>query len=249
MNNKFKYKFNKQDKRDHIFKPTLLSLQSLPNNFIIEPKCGILDQGNLGSCVSNAASIAINVATNGKLLNSRLFLYYCCRDVDGSPIKQDTGASVRGICKAIKYFGITAETNWPYNISQFTRLPALTAFTNQYKINSFSYNFINTGTNLINDIKYSLLSSNVILFGMNVYSSFMTTNVQKTGIVPIPNKTTEQLMGGHCMAIIGYDETKKYIICQNSWGISWGDKGKCYLPYILVKDIQLCSDFTNIKIG
>ena len=246
MNYKLKYNFNKPDPRDYVFKPTI-NVKTPPNTLLV-PVCGVLNQGNLGSCVSNATCLAINIATNGNLINSRLFLYYCCRDADGSDMESDTGSSIRSICKAIKNFGLTAETNWPYDISKFSKLPSLNSFRNQYKINSFLYNFIQNGPNLINDIKNSLISKNVVLFGMKIYSSFMTPYVQNTGIVPIPNTKTEVLMGGHCMAIIGYDETKKYIICQNSWGISWGDKGKCYLPYALIQNNNLCMDFTNIII-
>jgi C1A family cysteine protease len=248
MNYKLKYKFNKPDTRDYIFKPVLLNAKISPTNYIITAKCGILDQGNLGSCVSNASSIAINISTNGNLINSRLFLYYCCRDSDGSNIQQDTGSTVRSICKAIKNYGLTAETNWAYDITKFSKLPSINCFTNQYKINSFIYNFINLGPNLINDIKNSLLSNNVVLFGMYIYSSFMTITVKNTGLVPIPNKTKEKLMGGHCMAIIGFDDIKNSFICQNSWGIKWGDKGKCYIKYKMITDSKLCLDFTNIVI-
>ena len=248
MNYKLKYKFNKPDPRDYIYKPVLSTAKISPTNYIITAKCGVLDQGNLGSCVANATSIAINVATNGNLLNSRLFLYYCCRDADGSNIQQDTGATVRSICKAIKNYGLTEESNWVYDITKFSKLPAIKSFINQYKINSFVYNFINLGPNIVNDIKNSLLENNVVLFGMYVYTSFMTDAVKRTGIVPIPNTTRERITGGHCMAIIGYDDTKKIVICQNSWGLGWGDKGKCYIQYSMIQNSKLCLDFTNIII-
>ena len=179
---------------------------------------------------------------------SRLFIYFCCRNIDGSSSQQDTGTSVRSVCSAIKLFGITAEKNWIYDIKQFNKLPILSAFTNQQKINSFSYKFMISDSTLIPNICIAISLGTQIIFGMNVYSSFMSNSVAKTGIVPIPNRSIEKSEGGHCMAIIGYDNNKKNIICQNSWGVGWGDRGKCYLPFNLIQDKSLCSDFTILTI-
>lgn len=247
MNYKLHYKFNTPDARDHIFKTPPIKTK-LENSLVLTIPCGVLDQGTLGSCVSNATAVSINKNLSGACMPSRLFIYFCCRNIDGSDSKQDTGTSVRSVCSAIKTYGITAETNWAYNITKFTILPTLSAFTNQQKINSFSYKFLVSDSNLLPNICIAISLGTPVIFGMNVYSSFMTSSVAKTGIVPIPNKSIEKLAGGHCMAIIGYDNIKKNIICQNSWGIGWGDSGKCYLPYALVQNISLCSDFTILTI-
>lgn len=41
----------------------------------------------------------------------------------------------------------------------------------------------------------------------------------------------QQYQGNHCVAIVGYDDDKKKLIIQNSWGDKWGDRGYTYYPY------------------
>ena len=39
------------------------------------------------------------------------------------------------------------------------------------------------------------------------------------------------LAGGHCVAIIGYDDAQSCWICKNSWGPGWGDAGFFRIAY------------------
>jgi C1A family cysteine protease len=82
-----------------------------------------------------------------------------------------------------------------------------------------------------------------IIFGFYVYSSFMTNSVANTGIVPLPNISSETLQGGHCMNIIGFDDSKQWFVCANSWGASWGNNGLCYLPYAYLLNSNIAFDF------
>ena len=75
----------------------------------------------------------------------------------------------------------------------------------------------------------------------------MTKQVADTGMVPMPNKETENLEGGHCIIMIGYDNTTKLFQCVNSWGTSWGVNGIFYLPYDYVIDPELSCDFATLK--
>ena len=71
----------------------------------------------------------------------------------------------------------------------------------------------------------------------------MTNSVANNGIVPLPNTNIEQLQGGHCMNLIGFDDSKQWFICANSWGTNWGNKGLCYLPYSYILNSNLAFDF------
>ena len=82
-----------------------------------------------------------------------------------------------------------------------------------------------------------------IIFGMCIYDSFLTDAVASTGIVPMPNLTTEKLLGGHCIVMIGFDNTKSHFICVNCWGTSWGANGFFYLPYDYALNPSLAADF------
>ena len=86
------------------------------------------------------------------------------------------------------------------------------------------------------------------VFGIMVYSSFMSNTTAKNGIVSMPNTKSEKLLGGHCICMVGYDDSTQMFKCANSWGISWGDKGYFYIPYNYVTNPSLANDFciTNV---
>jgi hypothetical protein len=272
INNLYKldYKFQISDKRDFIFSQDLskqnevndntISLETtLPSKFnlyraIYPEQINILDQGQIGSCVSNAFATNISYITKNNNNLCRLLLYALCRIKDNTQLSIDSGTTVRSAGSSIYNYGTCPEIIYPYtqvNIGKYSVLPPLIAFQNSKLFNSYSYTFIQQGTNYLNNIKAVFNTYNVpIIFGFMVYDSFMTYTVSKTGIVPIPNTKTEKLRGGHCMNIIGYDDSKQIFICANSWSILWGNKGFCYMPYQYILNTSLASDlcFLNIVV-
>ena len=64
-----------------------------------------------------------------------------------------------------------------------------------------------------------------------------------TGNMPYPNVNTEQLLGGHAVAIVGYNDATGKFIARNSWGTSWGDHGYFYMPYQVIQDTTMSDDF------
>jgi C1A family cysteine protease len=79
--------------------------------------------------------------------------------------------------------------------------------------------------------------------GFSVYSSFQTLAVARTGQMPYPNVQTEQLLGGHAVALVGYRDSTQQFIARNSWGTGWGDRGYFYMPYQVVQNTSMSSDF------
>ncbi len=49
--------------------------------------------------------------------------------------------------------------------------------------------------------------------------------------------------GGHCIVIVGYDNTKQAWLIRNSWGTGWGMAGYCWFHY------NQCDMDTNVKYG
>ncbi len=43
--------------------------------------------------------------------------------------------------------------------------------------------------------------------------------------------TTGEAAGGHCLEIVGYDDSQACWICKNSWGTGWGDHGYVRIGY------------------
>ena len=258
MERNLTYTFQDLDIRDYKFTAatftSLLVLSSLKTNititkttlaaaptFVITKLPNILDQGSLGSCVSNAFAFSISTQTNNNLSISRLFHYAICRILQNSQLNQDSGTSIRTACKAIVSYGAAAESSYPYNTTIFSVCPPLSTFQGSKYFKKFTYVFVNQ--DLIS-IKNCLSTFKVpIIFGFLVYSSFLTRQVASTGIVPTPNTLTEKLQGGHCINIIGYNDTTQRFTCVNSWGTSWGNKGTCYMPYKYLLNPKLASDF------
>ena len=65
--------------------------------------------------------------------------------------------------------------------------------------------------------------------------------------MPMPDFGRECVLGGHAVLIVGYDDTKKWWIVRNSWGVGWGDHGYFYMPYKYALDPNLASDFWIVR--
>lgn len=46
-----------------------------------------------------------------------------------------------------------------------------------------------------------------------------------------PNQVPNEIVGGHLMLIVGYDDKQSCWIVKNSWGTGWGDSGYCRVAY------------------
>ena len=243
------HKFQKPDSRDYKFvpSPSVLAKVTTPiKKFCLNQKnIIVLNQGNLGSCVSNAFAQCINILSMNTLAISRLYHYYCGRAIGGNSSMGDTGLYIRQAASIITKFGGAKESTWPYVISNFSQLPPLKVFQGSKLFRKYMYTFVNQ--NLIS-LKACLVQNNTpIVFGIMVYSSFMTAAVTNTGTVPLPNTKTETLLGGHCIIMIGYNDLTQTFTCVNSWGTAWGAKGYFTLPYAYVTNPALASDFCFIN--
>lgn len=195
----------------------------------------IYDQGNLGSCVSNATSACVsyvNWKRMKKYFNiSRLYNYFTARSLlaveenNPSYIIYDTGLYMHNGCQAIKQYGAIIETAYPYNINNFAKLPPGSVFINAAKKKQITYSYVNK--NLVS-IKTALTNKHPIMVGINVYENFFDNNTNTTGVIKMPNG---QFLGGHALVIIGYNDDKKIFNIRNSWGTSWGDSGYGTIPY------------------
>jgi C1A family cysteine protease len=74
----------------------------------------------------------------------------------------------------------------------------------------------------------------------------MSNEVATNGQIPSPDINNDMMLGGHCMAIVGYNDVSKTFRCANSWGIGWGNKGYCDMPYDYLLDNNLARDFCVI---
>lgn len=213
----------------------------------LRSKCPpVYDQGHLGSCTANAIGFCyqfdeLKQNESSPFVPSRLFIYYNERNMEGH-INQDAGAEIHDGVSSINHIGVCPEEKWPYDISKFTEKPKDECYDCAKSHRTVSYKAVNQS---ISQLKAALINGFPVVFGFSVYSSFESPDVAKTGIMPIP-KQGEELLGGHAVALVGFDDTRKVFIVRNSWGDSWGDEGYFYMPYEFIENPQWASDFWTI---
>ena len=237
------------DYRDHTYKAVLN--KTVPPLVDLRPKCPVVyDQGELGSCTANALAGAFQFEQLKQIkkrslsfIPSRLFIYYNERVLEGT-VGDDAGAALRDGIKTLKNNGVCSENLWKYNINKFTQKPPANCYTSALKNQVQQYLSIDAS---IPQIKQCLAEGYPIAFGFSVYSSFMTNQVAKTGIMPMP-QDGDQLEGGHAVVAVGYDNSKSALIVRNSWGKNWGLSGYFYMPYDYTSLAQLTSDFWTIRL-
>jgi C1A family cysteine protease len=245
---KFHWRADRPDPRDHIWQ--MQPLSAIPTSIDLRQYAQpVEDQGQLGSCTGNAIAEAIEIVDkkNSKNLEiSRLFIYYQERLLEGT-VNQDNGAYIRDGIKACYTYGAPVESLWPYDTTKFKVKPSNAAYTD-------AANRKVTGYQRCADfaaVKNALATGNPVVVGFLAYSSFY--NITSNGIMPYPNVNTEQLLGGHAVCIVGYNDNFGGItgngrfICKNSWGRTWGNNGYFYMPYQVIQNTAMSQDFWVIN--
>lgn len=267
INSLYKYGLrpDRKDPRDFIYKP---AITKLPKNVDLRPQFPMVyDQGQLGSCTANAGvglreymeivSIMGSIPHNPSQMErkvrldyinqlrsvfekkyvplSRLFLYWHTRNLEGT-VDEDSGASLDDCMKVMKNIGICPEVDFPYDITKFKEPPGEQANNHApaYKISSY-YRISD-----FEHLKAALADGHPVIFGFYVYESFESEAVAKTGVCPKPKKG-EQLLGGHAVVAVGYEDTLwgGHVIIRNSWGPSWGKQGYFTMAYDVFKQLVM----------
>lgn len=234
------------DARDFMYSAPESVLTKLPKKVDLRSKMPkVYDQGQLGSCTANAIGAAFEFGQVKQGLKdfmpSRLFIYYNERAMEGT-IDTDSGAMIRDGMKSVAKLGVCTEDTWPYDISQFTEKPPAKAYTEAGKHQALVYRRV---LGNLHQMQGCLAQGYPFVLGFSVYESFMSPEVAKTGIVPLPPRG-EQLIGGHAVLAVGYDDAEQSFIVRNSWGTGWGMKGYCLMNYAYLTDPSLARDFWAI---
>lgn len=238
---------SKHDERDHYHNFSIVQNHSAIKHVDMRDICPpIYDQGALGSCTANAIGAAFDfdmIKQKKSLLTpSRLFIYYNERAIEGT-VNKDSGAEMRDGIKSLVINGVCPETMWPYDITKFTDKPTEDCYNSAISHKAITYKRVNQ---TLDQMKQCLINGFPFVFGFMVFESFESASVATTGIMPMPQEH-EQILGGHAIMAVGFDDTKKVFICRNSWGTSWGDDGYFYMPYDFILNSEWCDDFWTIR--
>lgn len=245
---KYGWKPQRPDFRDLKFRELEKLQKDLPALVDLREHCpSVYDQGGLGSCTANAIAFLCEFdqikEKKKEFVPSRLFIYYNERELEHST-DYDSGAALRDGIKSLNLWGFAPEPLWPYDISKFKDQPPISVYRKAAKHKVVrDYGVVDHS---LNEMKAVIASGFPIVIGFVVYASFESREVMKTGIVPMP-KPDEGYVGGHAVAIVGYDDAKQWWITRNSWGEHWGDKGYFYMPYEYFTDPHLSMDLWAVR--
>lgn len=221
-------------------------LESLPASVDMQGNCPpVYDQGELGSCTANAisgdAEFLMMKLGLPAFTPSRLFIYYNERVLEGT-VSSDSGASISDSMKVVSTNGCPPESMWWYNTAKFTVKPSKKVYTAGLKHLVSDYQSLDN-TNL-SDLQTCLSEGYPFVLGFTVYESFESQAVASTGVVPMP-APGEQILGGHAVCCVGYDNASQRFLIRNSWGTGWGINGSgyCTMPYAYLTNSDYASDF------
>ena len=244
---KYGWKPDLPDHRDHYFS-VVVQPTALPAKVDLRPQCpAVYDQGQLGSCTANAIGAAFEFEQMKEKIASwvpsRLFIYYNERVMEGD-VSQDNGAQIRDGMRSVNVKGVCPESEWPYDINAFANHPPTKCYTDALKNKLVSYSHV---PQTLSMMKSCLASGYPFVFGFTVYESFEGDAIANTGMMPMPAKS-EQVVGGHAVLAVGFDDSMQRMIVRNSWGSGWGAAGYFYMPYAYITDTSLCDDFWTMRV-
>lgn len=203
----------------------------------------VYDQGQLGSCTAQAIAgdihadeIAANI-TN-PVIPSRLMIYWLERSLEGT-VDADAGAAISDGLKVVNTYGYCDEKLWPYDISRFRDKPPTAAFDAAVPNKIKDYGRVQQD---VDHFATALASGLGVIFGFTCFESLESRQTALTGMIPMP-KRGEQVIGGHAVVAVGYDDSTQLVKIRNSWGTSWGKNGYGWLPYQYVFHPSLAADF------
>lgn len=240
-NRRYGYLRDKPDFRDLGMARLTRAKKTNPPKIDLEKLCGpVKDQGDLGACTAFAGTgmreFLWRRDSKSKApppVFSPLFLYYKEREMDGD-ISEDGGSYGRTCVKVLRETGVCLESTDPYLPYDFKRAPTEAQLDEAQKYRAGGYHRLNG----VDDMKSCLASKYVFVVGFTVFESF-----ERPGwtYMPIPGKH-EQVLGGHEVLFIGYDDEKSAFKVRNSWGSSWGMSGNFWFPYEAAADFNILQD-------
>ena len=182
----------------------------------------------VGQALATALEFQIAKATNQDHQISARYIYYAARQASGTT-DFDSGAVIADAIRVLSNKGAVEDSVWPYVAGQYAaKPPAAVETAKRFRITHAK------AVKGLDALKSSLIQNGPVVAGITMYQSAMAPATSKTGVIPLPGPK-DQIVGGHAIVIVGYDDKQKRVKFVNSWGSSWGEHGFGYLPYEYVE--------------
>jgi hypothetical protein len=216
------------DFRDKLYEPTLVEVPSRrPLATYQAFDNPILDQKREGACTGFGLAAVANYLLRTREVDrddtkvSPRMLYEMAKRNDEWEGEEYSGSSARGAMKGWHKFGVCSAENWPYVSGQADRNLTRPRLEDARQRPLGAYYRVNH-----KDIvaMHSAISEVGILYATAAVHKGWS-GVSASGMI----RFSEENIGGHAFAIVGFDEKGFWI--QNSWGPGWGKDGFGHLGY------------------
>jgi C1A family cysteine protease len=186
----------------------------------------IRDQASCGSCVAFGTTATVEstlrIQRNDPSLAvdlSEAHLFFCHARARGRNCS--TGWWPPEAWEDYKNIGVADEACYPYNLSNSDCSGLCSNWADRVvKISGYQ-----DLTSKPAEIKAWVSTKGPVSSCFAVYDDFYS---YRSGIY---RHVSGNLAGGHCVAIVGYNDNPGYWICKNSWATGWGDQGFFCIAY------------------
>jgi len=194
----------------------------------------VKNQGSIGSCVGHSGRVVFGDTLDfeGKE-PSAMWIYKKGKIHDPFPGENYSGTTIRGACSGLIKEGCCEEKFWPYQDSENTEmLEGASENAAKHKIDSY---YVIPKQN--HDLIKKTLLKEALWTSFKVHSEFYNTPLN--GIVDSEKYLASSFEGGHAVAMTGWKiiDGDLYWEFQNSWGLSFGNRGFFYLKSSLYEKI------------
>jgi C1A family cysteine protease len=224
--------------------------QKLPDKTDLSARFqAVRDQDQSGCCTGFGLTGAYGFL-HPNFVGSPLQLYYDERAIEKTT-NTDSGAQIRDGIKVLHQIGLAPEKLWPYDETKLFTAPPADVMVEAAKHKISSYMRLKGR----DEFRTCLAEGFPFVLGISVYESFESEATAENGVVMMP-QVDDQLIGGHCICIVGYDTHHKvgtngvgdYYKFRNSWGADWGNHGYGWLPAAYVENQNLADDAWTIRV-
>lgn len=205
----------------------------------------VTDQGPLGSCTGHAVACAVGVRLLaqrvGAWLPSPLDLYLGARQLEGT-VDRDAGALLADVLRHAEREGIAPDEMWPHAAAgpsfRGPAPPMVTSTRGRTRLVTHAPLDWHIDT-----LRWELACGYPVVLGVRTFAALDA--VGPDGAIPMPEGPA---VGGHAMCVVGYDDARRALRVQNSWGTSWGAAGRAWLPYAYALNPFWCGELHAVRV-
>jgi hypothetical protein len=194
----------------------------------------VLISGNCTAFAMTGLMEFLDMKDDGRFTSlSELFVYYLERDKMGT-VDWDSGSYINYGLDVLAKRGSCTEDEMPYINPEYRYkiMPTGRQLLSGLRRRISTYWEIYT----LDEMFTCLADGYPFVGGVSVYDSFVSDEIRKTGVIPMPRES-ESRRGAHAIVLVGYSMMDQRFIFRNSWGVDFGHSGYGTIPFQYIEDM------------